>query len=90
HNGVYTACEPCEDKPDKAPIWRVKARKIIWNGQKKTVRFENSNFEFFGFPLAFLPAFEIADPTVKRKTGFLMPGIYINSKLGTGISIPYY
>jgi LPS-assembly protein len=90
HNGVYTACEPCEDKPDKAPIWRVKARKIIWNGQKKTVRFENSNFEFFGFPLAFLPAFEIADPTVKRKTGFLMPGISINSKLGTGISIPYY
>ncbi|TYL22930.1 LPS-assembly protein LptD, partial [Streptococcus pyogenes] len=78
HNGVYTACEPCEDKPDKAPIWRVKARKIIWNGQKKTVRFENSNFEFFGFPLAFLPAFEIADPTVKRKTGFLMPGISIN------------
>ncbi|HEV2504197.1 MAG TPA: LPS-assembly protein LptD [Mesorhizobium sp.] len=90
HNGVYTACEPCEDKPDKAPIWRVKAKKIIWNGQKKTVRFENSNFEFFGFPIAFLPAFEIADPTVKRKSGFLMPGITFNSKLGTGITVPYY
>ena len=44
HNGVYTACEPCEDKPDKAPTWRVKARKIIWNGEKKTVRFENREF----------------------------------------------
>ncbi|WP_181180541.1 LPS-assembly protein LptD [Mesorhizobium sp. B2-4-6] len=90
HNGVYTACEPCEDKPDKAPTWRVKARKIIWNGEKKTVRFENSNFEFFGFPLAYLPAFEIADPTVKRKSGFLIPGIVYNNHLGVGVKVPYY
>ncbi|GAA4110096.1 Organic solvent tolerance protein [Aminobacter sp. DSM 101952] len=90
NNGVYTACEPCEQKPDKAPIWRIKAQKIIWNGEKKTVRFENSNFEFFGFPIAFLPAFEIADPTVKRKSGFLMPGISYKSELGVGVSIPYY
>ncbi|WP_292469536.1 LPS-assembly protein LptD [Mesorhizobium sp.] len=90
HNGVYTACEPCEDKPDKAPTWRVKARKIIWNGEKKTVRFENANFEFFGFPLAYLPAFEIADPTVKRKSGFLIPGIVYNTDLGVGVKVPYY
>ncbi|HEY4193100.1 MAG TPA: LPS-assembly protein LptD [Mesorhizobium sp.] len=90
HNGVYTACEPCEDKPDKAPIWRVKARKVIWNGEKKTVRFEDSNFEFFGFPMAYLPAFEIADPTVKRKSGFLMPGISYKTELGVGVTVPYY
>ncbi|TJX07316.1 MAG: LPS-assembly protein LptD, partial [Mesorhizobium sp.] len=90
HNGVYTACEPCEDQPDKAPTWRIKARKIIWNGEKKTVRFENSNFEFFGFPIAYLPAFEIADPTVKRKSGFLIPGIAYKSDLGLGVKVPYY
>jgi LPS-assembly protein len=90
NNGVYTACEPCEEKPDQAPIWRIKARKIIWDGKAKTVRFENSRFEFFGFPLAFLPSFEIADPTVKRKSGFLFPGIKYKSELGVGISIPYY
>ncbi|ESW72105.1 organic solvent tolerance [Mesorhizobium sp. LSJC285A00] len=90
HNGVYTACEPCEDKPDKAPTWRIKARKIIWNGEKKTVRFENANFEFFGFPLAYLPAFEIADPTVKRKSGFLIPSIGYNNRLGVGVKVPYY
>ena len=90
NNGVYTACAPCEAKPDKAPIWRIKAQKIIWNGKQKTVRFENSNFEFFGFPIAFLPAFEIADPTVKRKSGFLIPSISLNSDLGVGVSVPYY
>lgn len=90
HNGVYTACAPCEDQPDKAPIWRIKARKIIWNGQKHTVRFQDSNFEFFGFPIAYLPVFEIADPTVKRKSGFLMPGITYKSSLGVGVTVPYY
>ena len=67
NNGVYTACEPCEDRPDKAPPWRIKAKRIIWNQQTKTVRFENSSFEFFGLPLGNFPSFEIADPTVKRK-----------------------
>jgi LPS-assembly protein len=90
NQGVYTACEPCEEKPDKAPIWRIKARKIIWNGKEKTVRFENSRFEFFGMPIAFLPAFEIADPTVKRKSGFLIPGASYKSELGVGVSVPYY
>jgi LPS-assembly protein len=90
NNGVYTACEPCEEKPDKAPIWRVKARTIIWNNEKKTVRFENARFEFFGFPIAYLPFFEIADPTVKRKSGFLIPSITHDTYLGYGLKVPYY
>ncbi len=90
NNGVYTACEPCEDQPDKAPIWRIKAKRIIWNSKAKTVRFENSQFEFFGVPLGLLPAFEIADPTVKRKSGFLFPGFTADDELGFGVSVPYY
>jgi LPS-assembly protein len=90
NNGVYTACEPCEDQPDKAPVWRLKAKRIIWNSKAKTVRFEHSNFEFLGVPLGNLPAFEIADPTVKRKSGFLIPGIKYESNLGVGLAIPYY
>jgi LPS-assembly protein len=90
NNGVYTACAPCEEQPDRAPIWRIKAQKIIWNGVSKTVRFENSRFEFFGLPIAYLPSFEIADPTVKRKSGFLFPGIKQKSELGVGFSVPYY
>ncbi len=90
NNGVYTACAPCEEQPDKAPIWRIKAQKIIWNGKAKTVRFEQSRFEFFGFPIAYLPSFEIADPTVKRKSGFLLPSLKTKSELGFGVAVPYY
>ena len=88
NNGVYTACEPCEEKPDQAPIWRIKAQKIIWNGKAKTVRFENSRFELFGMPIAYFPAFEMPDPTVKRKTGFLIPGVTYKSDLGVGVDRP--
>jgi len=90
NNGVYTACEPCEEQPDRAPPWRIKAKRIIWNQQTKTVRFENSSFEFFGLPIGNFPSFEMADPTVKRKSGFLFPGISFKSDLGVGVSIPYY
>jgi LPS-assembly protein len=90
NNGVYTACAPCEEKPDRAPIWRIKSRKIIWNGQEKVVRFERASFELFGMPIASLPFFEMADPTVKRKSGFLFPSIFSQSDLGVGVGIPYY
>lgn len=90
NNGVYTACAPCEDNPDKAPIWRIKSRKIIWNGQSRTVRFESAQFEFLGMPIARLRAFEIADPSVTRKTGFLIPTVGYSSELGARLSQPYF
>ncbi len=90
NNGIYTACEPCRAKPDRAPLWQVRAQKIVWNGKKKTIRFERGRFEMFGMPLTYLPAFEIADPTVKRKSGFLMPSYEHESELGSGVSVPYF
>jgi LPS-assembly protein len=88
--GVYTACEPCRDNPEKPAKWQVKAQTIIWNGEKKTIRFEGARFEFFGISTPALPPFEIADPTVKRKTGFLMPRYIYNTELGHGGAVPFY
>jgi len=88
--GVYTACEPCEENPERPPLWQIKAQRVIWDGKAKTIRFERSRFEFLGIPLAYLPYLEVADPTVKRKSGFLMPGIVGGSELGVGVKVPYY
>ena len=90
NNGVYTACEPCTERPDKPPLWQIKSRRIIWNGEEKTVRFEDASFEFFGVPLARIPVFTTADPTVRRKTGFLAPRFRYAEKLGFGVTIPYF
>ncbi|WP_332060378.1 LPS-assembly protein LptD [Bartonella sp. CB74] len=89
-NATYTACEPCSYKSDKEVLWKIKARKIIWNSTTKTIRFEKSRFEVFGLPIIQLPTFEIYDPTVKRASGFLMPHFFYNSYLGMGIKNSYF
>ena len=72
-NGVYTACAPCKDDPKKPPLWQVKGARIIHDQNEKMLYFENAQLEFFGVPMAYMPYFSTPDPTVKRKTGFLMP-----------------
>jgi LPS-assembly protein len=90
HSGVYTACLPCKDNPKKPPLWQVKAARIIHDQGEKMIYFEDARIEFFGAPLAWMPFFSTPDPTVKRKTGFLMPTITSNSKYGVAFEVPYY
>jgi LPS-assembly protein len=90
-NGVYTACAPCRDDPKKPPLWQVKGARIIHDQTDKMLYFETAQLEFFGVPLAYLPYFSTPDPTVKRKSGFLMPGYFPGtSATGFGVETPYY
>ncbi|WP_245408269.1 LPS-assembly protein LptD [Zhengella mangrovi] len=89
NNGVYTACEPCKEDPGRAPVWQIKARRIVWDGQEKVVRFTDARFEFLGLPIAYLPTYSMADPTVKQKTGFLFPRISNSTALGWGVGTPF-
>ncbi|MBC7279900.1 LPS-assembly protein LptD [Hoeflea sp.] len=90
NNGVYTACEPCAENPERAPFWQVKAQRVIQNGETKTIRMEKATFELFGMPIAYLPYFEIPDHGAKRKTGFLMPSYSSSDVFGYGLTVPYY
>jgi len=91
HNSVYTACEPCKDNPKKPPLWQVKAARMIHDESEKMMYFEDARLEFFGRPVGYLPYFSAPDPTVKRKSGWLMPHIESSpSKTGYGIETPYY
>jgi LPS-assembly protein len=89
-SGVYTACEPCRDDPRKPPLWQVKAKRIIHNQTEKMMYFEDGALEFFGKPIAWFPYMSAPDPTVKRKTGLLLPQFSTNSNYGFGVEIPYY
>jgi LPS-assembly protein len=89
-NGVYTACAPCKDDPKKPPLWQVKGARIIHDQMDKMLYFENAQLEFFGVPAAYMPYFSTPDPTVKRKSGFLMPGFTTDTTYGYGVDIPYY
>jgi LPS-assembly protein len=89
-NGVYTACAPCKDDPKKPPLWQVKGARIIHDQNEKMLYFETAQLEFFGVPIAYMPFFSTPDPTVKRKSGFLMPGFSEASTYGFATEIPYY
>jgi len=89
-NGVYTACAPCRDDPKKPPLWQVKGARIIHDQKEKMLYFENAQLEFFGVPMAYMPYFSTPDPTVKRKTGFLMPGFTSYTTFGYGVEVPFY
>ncbi|SHH14623.1 LPS-assembly protein [Bradyrhizobium erythrophlei] len=89
-NGVYTACAACKDDPKKPPLWQVKGARIIHDQNEKMLYFENAQLEFFGVPMAYMPYFSTPDPTVKRKTGFLMPGFSSDTTYGYGVETPFY
>jgi LPS-assembly protein len=91
NNTVYTACLPCVQTPGKAPLWQVKAQRVIRNGQTHTIRLENAQFELFGMSLGRLPfPVEVPDETVERKSGLLFPRFSASDNLGFGVSVPYY
>ncbi len=88
--GVYTACEPCRERPEKPPLWQVKAAKIVVDNKEKMIYFDDASLEFLGVPVAWVPFFSTADPSVKRKSGFLTPTAGYSERLGTTISAPYF
>ncbi|MDQ0468310.1 LPS-assembly protein LptD [Labrys wisconsinensis] len=89
-NGVYTACVPCMEHPEKPPLWQIKAVRIIHNEQEKMIYFEDAHFEFLGMPIAYLPYMSSPDPTVKRKSGVLAPSYIYSSDIGYGVKVPYF
>jgi LPS-assembly protein len=89
--GWFTPCKPCEANPDRPPAWRIRAKKIIHRTDEATITFRNAFFDFFGVPIIWVPWFQAADPTVKRKSGFLMPSYQSSSSaFGTAVTVPYY
>ena len=88
--GVFTPCKPCENNPEKAPLWSVKAAKVIHDQVGQTISYENATFDVMGVPIFWMPYFSHADPTVKRRSGFLIPGYSQSDDLGHAVTIPYY
>ena len=89
-SGVYTACEPCKDDPKKPPRWQVRATRIIHDDTEKMIYFESARLEAFGVPLFYWPYLSTPDPTVKRKSGLIVPKFGYTSVMGAFFSQPYF
>ncbi|MEH3146926.1 MAG: LPS-assembly protein LptD [Methylobacterium frigidaeris] len=88
--GTYTACEPCKTNPERPPLWQVKSARIIHNNEEHRIYYEDSTLEIAGVPVAYMPYFYTADPSIRRETGFLAPHFVSSAVLGQGVGTPFF
>ena len=46
--------------------------------------------DWFNIPIFYLPYFAHPDPSVNKRTGFLMPTIQTDDQLGDIVSLPFF
>ncbi len=85
--GVFTTCKK---RGDKCPPWKLTAKKVIHDKEKQIINYEKTKLYLYDFPILYTPWFYHPDPTVKRQSGFLTPGITNSTLLGSGLNLPYY
>lgn len=84
---TFTACKSDGNVP---PLWCIGAKRIIHDQAAATISYQDAEFKLYGVTVAYLPYFEHADPSVKRKSGFLAPTYGNSDDLGIFVEIPYY
>mgnify|MGYP006098957485 CR=1 FL=1 len=84
--GVFTTCK----KNDDCPPWQLSAKKITHDKKKKIIFYKDAWLKIYDVPVFYFPKFFHPDPTVKKQSGFLMPGFQSSSTLGTSFNTPYY
>ncbi len=90
-DGVYSAYPNCGvDGGSKPPLWRIRAKRITHKQSEKMVYYDDAHLEFWGTPIAYLPFLSHPDPSVKHKTGLLVPSYVYSEELGFGVNIPFH
>ena len=88
-NAEFTACDGCDDYGN---AWEISSKTVIHDSSEKMLYFHNATFWVYNdtFPILWLPYYEMPDPSVKYKTGFLNPSVNTTNDMGTQINIPLY
>lgn len=89
-DGVYLPCVDCDGVAGRKPIWQIRAREIVHRQGDRSITFRQATFEFAGVPLAWVPVLSQPDPSVRRKSGFLVPTPSYNRQRGFGLAVPYF
>ena len=84
--GVFTTCK----KRNGCPPWQFSAKKIKHDKEKKEIIYNDATLKIYDMPIAYFPKFFHPDPTVKRRTGFLVPSIKNSSNFGNYLNTPFF
>ena len=84
--GIFTSCA----NNNNCPPWMITSNEIIHNKEKKEIQYKNAWLKIYNIPVLYFPKFFHPDPTVERKSGFLIPSFSDSNNLGASVSIPYF
>lgn len=84
---VYTPCDVCRTE---APLWQIKAGKVIHDPEGQNIEYQNAFLEIKDIPVLYTPYFSHPDPSVKHRSGFLFPRFMSNNYLGASIQPQYF
>jgi len=87
---VYSPCDVCEEDPDRAPLWQIRASRVTHKRSTQRIEYRDAVMQVAGRSVFYLPYFSHPDPTVKRKTGFLTPAFGTDSQLGVRLDVPFF
>ena len=68
----------------------VKARKMTHDKLKEAIFYDNAIVKVYNVPIFYFQKFFHPDPTVKRRSGFLIPSYNDTKNLGSSINVPYF
>ncbi len=85
---VFTVCN--YRKKDKCPPWTLQAKSMRHDNKKKTIYYDNAVLKVYDLPIFYFPKLSHPDPSVNRRSGFLLPSFMDAKNLGPSIDIPYY
>ncbi|MDC3085891.1 hypothetical protein OA342_00955 [Pelagibacteraceae bacterium] len=86
----YTPCLENDYLIKNCPGWKLKSKKIYHDNKTKTIHYDHAQIQLFNVPVFYLPYFSHPDPSVEKRSGFLMPTIQTDDQLGDTFSIPIF
>ena len=85
---TFTTCDYRDN--DKCPPWELTADEIKHDNVEKTVYYDNAVIRVYNIPIFYFPKLAHPDPTVERRSGFLVPSFQDTKNLGASLNIPYF
>lgn len=82
-----TSCQVC---PGRAPLWEIRADRIVRDEAAQQLYLEGATFRVRGVPVLWLPALRLPDPRNERATGLLIPQVRTTDRLGFGVRVPVF
>ncbi|RYD66020.1 MAG: LPS-assembly protein LptD, partial [Sphingomonadales bacterium] len=89
-NAAYTPCSVTDSNNcPKEPSWKITADRVVYNPERKRIRYTGARISVFGFATIPLPAFSHPAGGVSDD-GFLTPDLRYSRTNGFQLALPYF